>query len=117
MTNNVEYPLIHYPEGYDERAEAETSAKGWLSDIVVQMEDGSKYPVAFIDPVRLQQDMEEYVRLGTPYFSEPGLIVLAEITRESIRRAVKELRQTGFFGHLRPLPVGLAATVPTSNGA
>jgi hypothetical protein len=58
------------------------------------------------------KDMEEYVKLGTPFFSEPGLIILSEVTTETIRRAVKDLWQRGFFKHLKPLP---AATVLTSH--
>src|SRR5947207_1270429 len=98
----AEYPLVIFPDGYDERAEFETPSKGWLNQVVVQGEDGSEYPVSFIDPVRLQQDMEEFAKLGTTFFSEPGLIILAEVTTEAIRNAVRHLWRQGFFKHLRP---------------
>lgn len=108
MSNNDNFPMVLFPAWYDERAEFETPAKGWLNQVIVQAEDGSQYPVAFIDPVRLQQDMEEYAKLGTPYFSEPGLIILPEVTTEAIQRAVKELWRQGFFNHLKPLPAPTA---------
>jgi hypothetical protein len=71
--------------------------------VVVRRADGSCYQVLFYDPVRLQQDLEEYVRLDTPYLAEPGLIVLPEVTTEAIRKAVRDAETKGFFDRLKPL--------------
>ncbi len=103
MSANHDSPLVIFPNGYDERAEFETAAKGWLNQVVVETPDGARYPVSFIDPTRLQQDMEEYAKAGTPYFSEPGLIILSEVTTEAIQAAVKALWTQGFFDALKPL--------------
>lgn len=117
MSDMHSYPLVIFPEAYDERAEYETLAKGWLSQVIVQSEDGSRYSVSFIDPVRLQQDMEEYARLGTPYFTEPGLIVLSEVTAESIRKAIRELWGQGYFNHLKPLTAAAGTAVRDGTSA
>lgn len=103
MSDVSEFPIVIFPDWYDDRAKAETPLKGWLSQVVVEVEDGSRYPVSFIDPVRLQQDMEEYAKQGTCYFSEPGLIVLSEVTTNAVRQAVVELWRQGYFEHLKPL--------------
>jgi len=103
MSDTNDYPRLIFPDWYDERAEYETSLKGWFSHAVVQLADGMCFPVSFIDPVRLQQDMEEYVKLGTPYFAEPGLIILPEVTVEFMRNSVKDLWKRGYFCHLKPL--------------
>ena len=57
----------------------------------------------FIDPVRLQQDMVEYGKRGEPYFAEPGLIILAEVTPKQIEQAVRGLWRQGYFSNLKPL--------------
>ncbi len=44
-----------------------------------------------------QQDLDENVKLGKPYFAEPGLIVLPEVTVEAIQAAVHSLWEQGYF--------------------
>ena len=96
-------PEIIFPEGYYERRELETPMKGWLDDVIVQLEDGSRYKLFFYDPVRLQQDLEEDAREGTPYLAEPNLIVLPEVTTASIKDVVCQLARKGYFKQLKPL--------------
>jgi hypothetical protein len=104
MSTQVSPFTVVFPEWYDERCELEVPAKGWLQGVEVRLEDGSRYKLFFIDPVRLGQDLEEEVRLQRPYFAEPGLVVLPEVTTEAVRQAVAGLWRDGFFEHLRPLP-------------
>ncbi len=94
---------VIFPEDYDERAEYETPRKGYLNGVVVQLEDGSRYQLSFIDPVRLQQDLEAEAKAGDAYFAEPNLIVLPEVTTATITKAVKGLVEEKFFEHLKPL--------------
>ncbi|MEK7833749.1 MAG: hypothetical protein AAB401_21865, partial [Acidobacteriota bacterium] len=54
------FPRIIFPDDFDERAAFEVSMKGWLM-AQVELENGSRYPVCFYDPVRLQQDFESEV--------------------------------------------------------
>jgi hypothetical protein len=97
--NAEECPRIVFPPDFDDRAAFEMPAKGWLS-AQVEMKDGSRCPVYFSDPVRLQQDLEEEMRLGRPYFAEPGLIVVPEVTVEAVQNAVQSLDQHGFFARM-----------------
>jgi len=103
MSTQVTPFTVVFPDCYDERAALEAPAKGYLRDVEVHLEDGSRYKLFFIDPVRLSQDLEEETRWGRPYYSEPGMVVLSEVTTESIRNAIVALWREGFFNHLRPL--------------
>jgi hypothetical protein len=98
----TEYTVV-FPQWYDARAEYETPAKGHLSEVEIRLEDGSRYQLYFIDPVRLQQTLEDDTEAGRPYFAEPGLVVLPEVSTEAIRQAVPALLRDGYFRHLKPL--------------
>ena len=93
-------PHVILPDGFDEQALFEIPFKGWLS-AYVESAEGCRYPVYFSDPIRLQQDLEEEVQLGKPYFAMPGLIVLPEVTMEAIEESVQLLWQQGFFTYLK----------------
>jgi hypothetical protein len=95
---------IIFPQWYDARCEFETPAKGYLSDVEVQLEDGSRYKLYFSDPVRLQQTLEDDAARGRHYYTEPGLVVLPEVTTEAIQQAIPELVRDGYFRHLKPIP-------------
>jgi hypothetical protein len=94
---------VVFPSWYDAQLEYETPSKGYLGDVEVRLEDGSRYRLYFIDPVRLQQTLEDDARGGRPYFTEPGLIVLPEVSTEAIRQVVPRLVEEGYFQHLKPL--------------
>ena len=94
---------IHFPTDYDAQSEYETPSRGYLSGVIVQLEAGTRFPIFFIDPVRLQQDMEALVKCGKTCLAEVNMVVLPEVTTESIRTAVGELVKEGFFQHLKPL--------------
>jgi hypothetical protein len=96
-------PEIVFPPGFDDRWEAEMTDKGYLSHVVVHFEDGQRFLVNFIDPVRLSQDLQAETESGSPYFAEPGLIVVPRVTRDSIRTAVDGLKDEGFFEALKPI--------------
>lgn len=94
---------IVFPEWYDDRCEYETPAKGYLPDVEVRLEDGSRYKLYFTDPVRLQQTLADDTASGRPYYTEPGLVVLPEVTTQAIREAISGLVRAGYFRHLKPL--------------
>lgn len=94
---------IVFPEWYDSRSEYETPLKGYLPDVEVRLDDGSRYKLYFTDPVRLQQTLDEDAAAGRPYYTEPGLIVLPEVTTQAIQRAVQGLLREGYFQTLKPL--------------
>jgi hypothetical protein len=103
MAADVSSFTIVFPEWYDARAEYEAPLKGYLSHVEVHLEDGSRYRLFFIDPVRLQQTLEEDTASGRPYYTEPGLVVLPEVTTQAIQQAVPGLVRDGYFQHLQPL--------------
>jgi len=103
MSTDLDHFTISFPEGYDDRAEFETPSKGYLRGVVVNFEDGSNYKLFFIDPIRLQQDLEADVANGREYYAEPGMIILPEVTAQTIRKAVSGLWREGFFQWLKPL--------------
>jgi len=94
---------IRFPEGFDARTAHETPSRGYLSNVVVQTDDGTCYELFFIDPVRLQQELAENVQSGDAYFAEPNLIVLPRVDPESIRVAVAGLQKDGYFEHAKPI--------------
>jgi hypothetical protein len=102
MSDKSYHPKIIFPDSFDERSRFEMPLRGCLSHVLVELENGSRYSVDFIDPVRLAQEMNDNVRLNIPCYAEPGLIVLPEVTLERIKEAVRYLHRHGFFEHLKP---------------
>ncbi len=103
MSTQVSPFTIVFPDWYDERAEFEAPAKGWLPGVEVHLEDGARFKLEFYDSVRLRQTLEDDEQAGRPYLAEPGLVVLSEVTTEAIRNAVAGLFEEGFFDQLKPL--------------
>jgi hypothetical protein len=64
---------IKFPEGYDAQAQSEAPFRGYLSEVIVQLEDGSQRQLSFIDPARLEQSLSSNVESGRAYYAEPGL--------------------------------------------
>ena len=95
---------LFFQYGFDERDQFEARSRGYMSHVQVRFSSGLGYSVCFYDCVRLQQDLEEEVRLGNVFIAEPGMIVLSEITPENIRRAVSKLDAEGFFDALYGTP-------------
>ena len=96
-------PKLMFKYGWDERDEVETPMKGCRSDGLVCCEDGKTYSVYFIDPIRLQQDLEAEVECGSPFLAPPGLIVISELTRTAMETAIARLWKQGYFNALKPL--------------
>jgi hypothetical protein len=104
MATNLQHYTIEFPDWYDDRAEYEAPFKGWLDGVVVHLENGSRYRLCFYDPIRLQQTLKDDADSGRPYFAEPNLVVLPEVTTAAIQTAVSELVREHFFEQLKPLP-------------
>lgn len=96
-------PKLIFKDGWDERDEVETPMKGCRSDGVVDCGDGTTYSVYFIDPIRLEQDLEAEVECGSPFLAPPGLIVVPEVTRTAMETAIAQLWKQGYFEALQPL--------------
>lgn len=103
MTMN-EYPMLIFNSPFDENAQYEARARGYLSHVIVQQSDGTRYPVVFYDAGRLAQDLEYEVSVGRMCIADVGMIVLPEVTLENMRIAVKKLTAEGYFKGLMPIP-------------
>jgi hypothetical protein len=101
VSNSV---TVTFPEWFDARAEHEAASKGFLPEVCVVLGDGSRYRLYFIDPVRLRQTLEDDAANGRPYFTEPGLVVVPEVTTATIRQVVPHLVEERYFTHLKPIP-------------
>lgn len=101
-TGTTPFSLV-FPEYYDSQGEAETPLKGYLADVVVQLENGARYSLFFYDPVRLEQELKAENETGRAYLAEPNMIVVPEVNTETFRKAVDGLYHDGFFEHLKPL--------------
>lgn len=88
---------VRYSGGYEERDDVEMPARGYRSDVVVELADGREFRMSFYDLPRLSQVLADEVRSGACHFSEPGLVVLVEVTRENIEAAVSALARSGYF--------------------
>lgn len=103
MNDQLRRPRLVFQCDFDERAAFEAESRGFLSHVAVELDDGSRYPVIFYDPVRLQQEIDDSIKAGRVCFADPGMIVVPELTLECMNRAVLQLVREGFFSHLKPL--------------
>ena len=55
---------------------------------IVSLSDGKAYSVYFIDSIRLQQDLDSEVELGSLFLAPPGLIAIPELSRSAIENAI-----------------------------
>ena len=95
-------PQLIFEGGFDVREAAESRDRGYRGHVWVEFANGERYSVVFYDPVRLQQDLDDEVKEGNPYVAEAGLIVVPEVTKENMEKAVCLLAEEGFFESLRP---------------
>ena len=102
MSDQVRSVKIIFPDDFDDRAREEMKLRGCLTKVLVELENGKRYPVEFIDPVRLVQEVEDYFEQNIPCYAEPGLIILHEVTVEHTQEAVRYLHQHGLFEGLIP---------------
>ena len=95
MATATTEPVIKFPDGYDSRGEYEAPARGYLSHVIVQLDNGDRYQMFFYDPVRLQQDLEAEVKSGRGYLAEPNVVALNGQTagfQQTLRRVAMTCR-------------------------
>ncbi len=61
-----EKPQLVFSLDFDERVAFEAAGRGYLSCVHVALPDGTRCPVVFYDPIRLQQDLEDEGPAGVP---------------------------------------------------
>jgi hypothetical protein len=103
MSISIDHPVVRLPHSFDERAEYEMTSRGYLAQSIVELPDGSQFEVYFIEPVRLAQTLGDEASAGRPFYAEPNMILVEEVTRASIEEAVRGLWESGFFTRLKPI--------------
>lgn len=83
--------------GWDERDEVEAPMRGYRSHVWAELADGSRHRMTFFDVTRLSQELDEDSRTGRPFFAEPGLVILTEVTLPNMETAARTLAKEGFF--------------------
>lgn len=99
----MRFRRLIFEGGYHPIDEHETPWRGYRSNVAVEMGDGTRYPITFYDPVRLKQTLDDEVSSGSPFFTEPGLVVIPVVNLENMQRAAGTLCEQGFFSHMKPL--------------
>ena len=100
MITELTAPKLRFARELPDQAAFEAQSRGYLSHVMVELDEGRLYPVFFYDVVRLQQDLDESAMHGRPFIADPGMIVVEEITPEAMKHAVEQLSREGFFDHL-----------------
>ena len=95
------HPRVRFPRGLDGQAEFEMGLRG-CCEAEVEMTDGKRYALVFMNPERVQQELRDNTILGEPWLASPGLVVVPEVTAEAVRTAVCGLWRRGYFARLRP---------------
>jgi hypothetical protein len=102
MEPNCKVPRLVFPEGFTERDEWEMERKGFVYAFL-ECEDGRRYPVMFIDPVRLAQDVEATLQSGQPYYHEFGQVVVPEVTIPALTKVIPLLIEERYLERHLPL--------------
>jgi hypothetical protein len=93
---------LTFEGGLSQPDEEEAKLRGYLGNVTVELQGGLRYRVTFYDPVRLAQTIQDDLHFGSPYFAEPGLIVVDEVSKSRIEDVIERLAQKGFFDKLVP---------------
>jgi hypothetical protein len=114
-------PRLVFPEGFTDRDAWEMERKGFVYAFL-ECEGGRRYPVMFIDPVRLAQDIEATLQSGQPYYYELGQVVVPEVTMPALTRIIPQLVEEGYLErhlpeHEPPAKEPLSVTDGRRNGA
>jgi hypothetical protein len=108
MANPQSHLRVIFPQGFDNRWEAELPDKGYIDDVVIELESGQRYALSFMDPTRLRQELDLEVGSGRPFYAVPNLVVLPEVSKTAIQQAARGLLLDDYFEKLQPLGAGEA---------
>ena len=102
MSEPPVFPRLILLEGYSEADLMYAADKGCLP-AQAEMENGVRFPVYFIHPTRLFQDVRSSASNGEPCYSEPGMVAVTEFTRTNLTASLRTLASYGFFDHLKAI--------------
>jgi hypothetical protein len=89
----MESHTIQFPDDMHDRP-GEIEAKGYLGTVRI-VAGSAVYELDFYDEVRLAQTVADELR-SHGFFSGRGIVVVPQVTREAIERAVACLSRRGF---------------------
>ena len=93
-------PRLTFTEDFDHELADLVEMKGWCGLGVVELPDGKRVEVTFVEPARLASDLESTLKSGNCCIADPGMIVIPRITRDHMEAAVQELYKSGYFERL-----------------
>lgn len=102
MKPTCKLPQLVFPEGFTDRDEWEMERKGFVHAFL-ECDDGCRYQILFIDPVRLAQDIEATLETGQPYYYEFAQVVVPEVTISALNKIIPDLVEEGFLERHMPL--------------
>ena len=82
-------PLIIYPDLYDDLAEFEHEAKGWLKNVLVEV-NGRTISFIFYDQARFLQDMQDEIA-RTGFWSVHNCFILKKVSKIYINEAIYKI--------------------------
>lgn len=92
-----------FPFGFNVEDEQSAIEKGTWPWAVAEIPGLGFFPVWFVDPGACANAVTGALENSRqPCFAEPGLIVIPEVSREHMERAVAHLARTDYFHQRRP---------------
>ncbi len=64
---------LSFPQGYDDQAEFKAPFRDYLPGVIVELEDGARHRLSFIDLVRLEQGLADNAGAGIRTTPKRGL--------------------------------------------
>lgn len=99
--------LVLWPEDDDpeevERDVAQAKHRGFFHHALVEIDRERLYPVYFYDLHALRHSFEDDRKQGFHFFAKTGMIILEEITWETMQDTVRRLYDQGYFDYMRPV--------------
>ena len=62
MSTRLQPYTLTFPDGYDQQAEFEAPFRGYLPDVIVELEGGARHRLSFIDLTRLERALADNAR-------------------------------------------------------
>jgi hypothetical protein len=111
-TSQSQFERLIFLNGWTDEDAESARDRGYLSHVLVETSDTLLYPVTFYDATRLVQDLEEQGKQGAGFIADPAMIVLAEITLETMEGAVRTLCAQGYFRHFQSVERAILTAAP-----
>ena len=94
---------IVFTSGYTSDDDEITKEKGHRSDVIFIDDDDNYYEVNFVTLERLRSDLSYSIGIGKKYFTDICMVLLEEVTKDSILNCVKDLSKIIFFKRFTPI--------------